>query len=250
MIDIQNDFESRGIPLNCVGVCDYKIPIIINKQPTVATIKFGVSLDEYHRGIHMSRLCILLNDLQEVNNKSINQLLSMATSVSQSTFAEIEIETDFYLTKIAPVSKLSSKMFYGVKILACSSCGKVDLVHKLTIPMTSLCPCSKAISKHGAHNQRGSVSIELCDIDTTLYPAIIHQIEKTATSSELFEVLKRPDEKYVTELAYNNPRFVEDIVRDAISSLQDSFPGKLCAIEVLSYESIHAHNAFAYTKIK
>lgn len=250
MIDIQNERENRGIPLNCVGVSDYRMPIHINNQPTIANIKLGVSLDEYHKGIHMSRLCILLNDLDEVNNDSIKQLLSRAIQVSQSQFSKIEIETSFYLTKKAPVSQLTSKLFYGVKIVAQAECEKNDIVHKLTIPITSLCPCSKAISIYGAHNQRGSVSIEMFDIDTSFYPKIIHLIEKVAASSELFEVLKRPDEKFVTEFAYNNPKFVEDIVRDAIGTLQTTFFGKLLSVEVENYESIHAHNAFAYTEIK
>ena len=249
MIDIQNETENRGIPLNYVGVSDYKIPIRINKQPTIAKVKFGISLDEYHKGIHMSRLCILLNDLEEVNNNSIKELLATAINVSQSTFSKVEIETSFYLTKIAPVSQLPSKLFYDTKVVAQSKCGEVEIVHKLTIPVTSLCPCSKAISMYGAHNQRGNIFIEMCGIDTSSYPEIIRLIEKTSASAELFEVLKRPDEKYVTEFAYNNPKFVEDIVRDAIRILQTSFPGKILSVEAVNYESIHEHNAFAYTKI-
>lgn len=249
MIDIQNEKENRGIKLNYVGVSDYKIPIQINKQPTVAKIKFGISLDEHHKGIHMSRLCILLNDLEEVNNDSIKQLLAAAIKVSQSESSKVEIEICFYLTKIAPVSQLPSQLFYDAKIVAESKFGKVEIIHKLTIPISSLCPCSKAISRYGAHNQRGSVSIEMCGIDTSSYPEIIHLIEKTAASSELFEVLKRTDEKYVTEFAYNNPKFVEDIVRDAIRILQTTFPGKLLSVEATNYESIHAHNAFAYTEV-
>lgn len=196
----------------------------------------------------MSRLCVLLNDLDEVNNDSIKQLLSKAIKVSQTIFSKVEIETSFYLTKIAPVSKLPSKLFYDTKIVAESNCGKMEIVHKLTIPITSLCPCSKAISMYGAHNQRGSVSIEMCGIDTSAYPKIIHLIEKTAASSELFEVLKRTDEKHVTEFAYNNPKFVEDVVRDTIKILQTTFPKRLRSVEAVNYESIHAHNAFAYTK--
>lgn len=176
-------------------------------------------------------------------------MLATAINVSQSTFSKVEIETSFYLTKIAPVSQLPSKLFYDTKVVAQSKCGEVEIVHKLTIPVTSLCPCSKAISMYGAHNQRGNIFIEMCDIDTSSYPEIIRLIEKTSASAELFEVLKRPDEKYVTEFAYNNPKFVEDIVRDAIRILQTSFPGKILSVEAVNYESIHEHNAFAYTKI-
>ena len=249
MIDIQNEIENRGIPLKYVGVSDYKTPIQINKQPTIARIKFGISLDEHHRGIHMSRLCILLNQLEEINNESIKLLLTKAIEVSQSAYSKVEIETSFYLSKIAPVSQLSSKLFYDAKIVAQSKRGEIEIIHKLMIPITALCPCSKAISMYGAHNQRGSVSIKMGGIDTSSYPEIIRLIEKTSASAELFEVLKRPDEKYVTEFAYNNPKFVEDIVRDAIRILQTSFPGKILSVEAVNYESIHEHNAFAYTKI-
>lgn len=249
MIDIQNEIENRGIPLKYVGVSDYKTPIQINKQPAIAKIKFGISLDEHHRGIHMSRLCILLNELEEINNESIKLLLTKAVEVSKSAYSKVEIETSFYLSKIAPVSKLSSKLFYDTKIVGQSKHGEMVIVHKLTIPVTALCPCSKAISMYGAHNQRGSVSIEMGGIDTSSYPEIIHLIEKTVASSELFEVIKRPDEKFVTELAYNNPKFVEDVVRDAIMILQTSFPGKLLSVEAINHESIHAHNAFAYTEV-
>lgn len=122
-------------------------------------------------------------------------------------------------------------------------------LHKLTIPVTSLCFCSKAISIYEAYNQRNNISIEMCGIDTSSYPEIIHIIEKTAASSELFEVIKRPDEKYVTEFAYNNPKVVEDVVIDAIRIIKTSFPGKLLSIEAINHESIHAHNAFAYMQV-
>lgn len=249
MIDIQNGLEDRGIPLNYVGVSNYRVPIYINGQPVVAKVKFGVSLDKQHKGIHMSRLCVLLNELEEVNNSEIEQILAAANSVSQSTYSKIEIETSFFLTKKAPVSQLPSKVFYDVRIVAQSKHGEIDIVHKLTIPVTSLCPCSKAISMYGAHNQRGSISVEMRHIDTSSYPKIIQMIEQSAASSELFEVLKRPDEKFVTEFAYDNPKFVEDVVRDTVVVLQTIFSGKLISVEAVNYESIHSHNAFAYIEI-
>lgn len=249
MIDIQNGIENRGIPLNYVGVSNYKVPIRINDQPAVAEVKFGVSLDKRHKGIHMSRLCVLLNELEEVNNCKIEQILAAANTVSQSTCSKIEIETSFYLTKKAPVSQLPSKVFYDVRIVAYSKHGATDIVHRLMIPVTSLCPCSKAISMYGAHNQRGSISVEMRNIDTSSYPKIIQMIEKSAASSEVYEVLKRPDEKFVTESAYDNPKFVEDAVRDTVAVLQADFSGKIISVEAVNYESIHAHNAFAYTEL-
>lgn len=249
MIDIQNGVENRGISLNYVGVSDYKIPVYMCEQPVVAKIKFGVSLDGNRKGIHMSRLCVLLSDLNNINNSEIERLLVSAKNVLQSKFSKIEIDTGLFLSKKAPVSKLLSKVFYDVRIVAEQNYGEIDIIHKLTIPVTSLCPCSKAISMYGAHNQRGDISVELRNIDTYDYPKIIQLIEKSASSAELFEILKRPDEKFVTELAFDNPKFVEDAVRDAVVVLQNAFSEKLISVEAVNYESIHVHNAFAYTKI-
>lgn len=249
MVDIQKQSDCRGIPIMNVGVSDYKISITINSQQCTAIARLSVSLDSTQKGIHMSRLCSILEDVEIVNNRSIFSILEKAAETMPSTTAELVVCAEFFLYKTSPVSHFSSREFYGVQITGDYESGKATIYHKLSIPVTSLCPCSKAISDYGAHNQRGILSVEFGEIDTNDYVSIIRTLEKAAASSELYEVLKRPDEKSVTEHAYNNPKFVEDIVRDAIISCRETFPGKLRYVEATNFESIHSHNAFAATKL-
>ena len=249
MVDIQKQQDYRGISIMNVGVSDYKIPITINSQHCTATAKLSVSLDSSQKGIHMSRLCNVLENVDIVNNGSIYSILKKAAETMPSSSAELVICAEFFLKKFAPVSHLTSREYYGVQITGTYDSGKTTVYHKLSIPITSLCPCSKAISNYGAHNQRGILSVEFEAIDTQDYESIIRTLEKAAASSELYEVLKRPDEKSVTERAYDNPKFVEDIVRDSIISCRESFPGTLRYVEATNFESIHTHNAFAATKI-
>lgn len=249
MIDIQSELDCRGIPIMNVGVKDYKIPITINSQPSIALAKLSVSLDSSHKGIHMSRLCSILEGIESICNESFRVVLEKAVEAMSSSTAELIIRTSFYLKKYAPVSRIASREYYDVQITGTYINSKTTILHKLSIPFTSLCPCSKAISDHGAHNQRGILSVEFEKIDTSDYELIIQALEKDASSSELYELLKRPDEKVVTERAFDNPKFVEDVVRDAIISCRESFPSKLRNVEATSFESIHSHNAFASTKL-
>ena len=249
MIDIQKETDCRGIPIMNVGVSGYKIPITINSQHSTALAKLSVSLDSSQKGIHMSRLCSILEDIDSINNELFFAILENAAESMSSSTAELIIDTSFYLEKTAPVSRLSSRVYYDIKITGTYDNAKTTIFHKLFVPITSLCPCSKAISIYGAHNQRGILSVEFGQIDTNDYELIIRSLEKAAASSEIYEVLKRPDEKSVTERAYDNPKFVEDVVRDAIITCRESLPGKLHYVEATSFESIHSHNAFAATRL-
>lgn len=249
MKDIQNEIDSRGLKLQYVGVSNYRIPCTIMNQNTICVIKFGVSLDESHRGIHMSRLCVILENLTAIDNANINATLKQACKELCSTFSKIEISSCFFLKKCAPATKIESKLAYDIKIEASLNNGVFEVFHTINIPITSLCPCSKSISLYGAHNQRAIIKVKLSGIDTDRYAEIIRSIEKNSASSELFEVLKRPDEKAVTEYAYNNPKFVEDVVRDTALSLKKMFCNSRIQIEATSFESIHAHNAFAYLTV-
>ena len=248
MKDVQSEKDNRGIPITNVGVCDYKIPLVINGQKTLGDVKLGVSLDEYHKGIHMSRLCLLLNSFSNVNNLSIIGILNSACDVMDSVCSQIIIKTSIYYEKQAPISGISSMLFYDICIDAQKEHDEIVTRHTLSVPITTLCPCSKAISRYGAHNQRSIVKVTLQDIDIVEYKTIINLIEKEVASSELFEVLKRPDEKAVTERAYENPKFVEDVARDALICLQDRYSTKVVDIEAINHESIHNHNVFAYIK--
>lgn len=246
MIDIQNSADYRGLPLHNVGIKDYTLQMTINGEHTLATVEFAVSLDAEHKGIHMSRLCQLLDSYNVLNNKSITELLSLALKILETDSASIAIDTIYFRRKLAPVTNLSGVMGYKIYVSATASQAGTTIKHCINIPIAAVCPCSKAISNFGAHNQRGNVCVSLVDVDVFDYDTIIDIVEKQAASCELYSVLKREDEKAVTESAYQNAKFVEDITRDAIIGIRSQYGSKLRSIECINYESIHNHNAFAF----
>ena len=173
MIDIQKELDCRGIPIMNVGVSNYKIPITINSQHSTAIAKLSVSLDSSQKGIHMSRLCTILESIGSINNASFCTILEKAAESMPSPTAELIICTSFFLNKSAPVSRISSRVYYDVQIAGIYNNAKISIFHKLFISITSLCPCSKAISVYGAHNQRGILAVEFGEIDTNDYELII-----------------------------------------------------------------------------
>lgn len=246
MKDVQSELETRGLKIQCVGVSNYKIPCKIINQTTLCEIKLGVSLDANKRGIHMSRLCDIIEHLTTIDNESISAVLKKSCEELEASYSKIEIESSIFLKKNAPVTEMASRLPYDIKIEASIDEDSIPhICHTICIPITLLCPCSKAISIYGAHNQRGVIKITINGIDTSNYVEIIRNVERNSPSAELFEVLKRPDEKAVTENAYENPKFVEDVIRDATLLLRDMFRNNDITVEVTSFESIHAHNAFA-----
>ena len=247
MVDIQNSVDERDISLNCVGVENHILQTIINSENTVSSVNLGVSLDKKHKGIHMSRLCVLLEKIKTIDNECILNLLLSAKQSHCAETSQVLINTVYFRKKVAPVSRIIGTVNYDITIKAIlDSNNKFTIFHSISIPITSLCPCSKAISKYGAHNQRGIVIATFINIDVSEYEKIINIIENMASSCDIYSVLKRTDEKYVTELAYNNPKFVEDIVRDATIGLQQEYNANLISIKCVNFESIHNHNAFAY----
>ncbi len=245
MIDLQNSKDDRGLPLHNVGVKDYILQMIINEQHTIAKVQFGVSLDAGHKGIHMSRLCQLLDSFYVLNNNNIKEILTSARKLLATDFASIVIDTTYFRRKKAPITGFSGIMSYGIHVSATTQTDTL-IKHSISVPVTAVCPCSKAISNYGAHNQRGLVCATLGDIDIFDYDTVIDIVEKQAASYDLYSILKREDEKMVTERAYENAKFVEDITRDAIIGLKAYYGYKLHSIECVNYESIHNHNAFAF----
>ena len=245
MIDIQNNKDDRGIKLNSVGIKDFILQLKINDQQSIARIQFGVSLCDYRKGIHMSRLCQLLDSFDTLDNNNLERILTAANKLLESETSNIVIDTLYFKRKKSPITDNWSNMNYQVNIHANVSQGKKSFVHSISIPITAVCPCSKAISDFGAHNQRGIVCVTILDVDICDYDKIIEVIEKQACSCDLYSVLKREDEKQVTEFAYNNPKFVEDIVRESILCLRNVFGERVLSVECTNYESIHNHNAFA-----
>lgn len=250
MHDKQNEPDYRQLPINKVGVRQLHYPIqILDKahavQDTVATIGMYVDLPKEFKGTHMSRFIEVLNAhgrIMHVDN--IPRILKEMQKKLHSETAHLEMEFPFFLTKKAPVSGLESVMDYTARFDATACGDDIDFVLTVKVGVTTLCPCSKAISDYGAHNQRGLVTVSVRYSKTIWIEDLIALVESCA-SSELYSLLKRKDEKYVTELAYRNPVFVEDLVRNVAVKLRAHPDVIWYRVEAENFESIHNHNAYA-----
>lgn len=251
--DIQNQTDNRKITIDKVGVKGIHYPIVVSDQcnkiqHTIADINFYVELPHYNRGTHMSRFIEVLNQYHKEN--LIDNLEGLLTTIKKSLKADaayIEIRFPYFILKKAPVSKIASYLNYECFFKA-SLTSEYKFWIGTTVPVTTLCPCSKEISLYGAHNQRSQVSVTVQYDDFVWLEEIIRYIEQSG-SCEIFPLLKRTDEKYVTEKAYNNPMFVEDIIRELTLKLQSDKRILHFEIEAENFESIHNHNAYAYKKL-
>lgn len=248
--DKQSEPDFRNIPIYKVGVRDVRFPIqVLDKayaiQNTVATIGMFVDLPKEFKGTHMSRFIEVLNSHGRIIHvDSIPEILKEMQKKFKSDTAHIEVEFPYFLTKKAPVSKLESVMDYIARFDA-TACGPdIDFILTVKVNVTTLCPCSKAISDFGAHNQRGTVTVQVRYLKTIWIEDLIELVESCA-SCELYGLLKRQDEKYVTEHAYKNPVFVEDLVRNVAVKLKEHPDVTWFKVEAENYESIHNHNAYA-----
>lgn len=258
--DVQLGRDERGVELNSVGIRNVSVPIQLQASGSrvfslVALVSVGVSLAKELKGTHMSRFMTLLTEFGATPLKSLNiqPFLEQVCSRLQSSTAHISFDIDYMLTKAAPVSGLEAPMSYKCRLIGGLDKSQDEtvktLVYNVIIPSANLCPCSKAISDYGAHNQRMIINVSVSVDPEKEYPThwmenLIFAVEE-AGSCPLFPILKRADEKYVTERQYDNPKFVEDVVRDGAKILQD-FPGILgFKISAEALESIHAHNAWA-----
>ncbi len=252
MKDIQNEHDTREIPLEKVGVKGVRYPVTVlskakKTQNTTATVNLFVNLPHKFKGTHMSRFIEVFH--KHHSNISMLHFLEMLKEIKTKLDAEKafgSITFPYYIEKNAPVSNAEGIMEY-----ICSYEGEVsDTTQKffitIEVPVTTLCPCSKAISEYGAHNQRGKVRVKLLYSDFFWIEDVIQMIENCA-SSPLYSVLKRQDEKAVTEHAYDNPRFVEDVVREVYLGLK-KMNFEWFSVEAENEESIHFHNAYAYTE--
>lgn len=257
MEDVQSFADNRKIAINQVGIKSIKVPLIISdnaaQQATVAVVNMYVSLPDNVKGTHMSRFVGILNEIyqnkQAISLQNFPQLLQEMIQRLEAQKGFVEINFPFFINKSAPVSGVQSLLDYDVTFIGkiCKTHG-VDLSLKIVIPVTSLCPCSKKISEYGAHNQRSHVTIcvkfnndriaNFCIAD------LIRSVEKEA-SCELYSLLKRPDEKFITEKAYDNPKFVEDMVRDVAAKLNKIHEITWFSVESENFESIHNHSAYA-----
>jgi GTP cyclohydrolase I len=248
--DKQSERDHRELRIDKVGVRGLRFPIQIRDkahalQNTVATIGLFVDLPKEFKGTHMSRFIEVLNahgNVVHVDN--IPDILREMQRKLHSTTSHLEMEFPFFLTKRAPVSGMESVMDYTARFDAAACGPEMDFVLTVRANVTTLCPCSKAISDYGAHNQRGTVTVQTRSRKVVWIEDLIAIIERSA-SAELFSLLKRQDEKAVTEQAYDNPVFVEDLVRNVALKLNAHPEVTWYKVEAENQESIHNHNAYA-----
>ena len=252
MIDIQNQPDYRKIPIDKVGIKGLKYPVkVLDKttglQSTVASISMYVDLPHQCKGTHMSRFVEILHLFRtKVSLESITNILEDMKKILGAQSSHIEITFPYFIEKKAPVSGFKGLMDYTCSIKGSSNGKKhTDIVLTIAVPITSVCPCSKEISDYGAHNQRGEVKVSTRFNKFIWIENIVELVEKCA-SCDIFSVLKRSDEKFVTEKAYNHPKFVEDIARDVSKTLMDDDNITWFSVSAENFESIHNHSAYAY----
>jgi GTP cyclohydrolase I len=250
LTDIQQQRDHRELRIDKVGVRNLRFPIRIRDkahahQDTIATVGMFVDLPHHFKGTHMSRFIEVLNAHGNVVHvENIPDILRAMQQRLDSQTAHLEMDFPFFLEKTAPVTGQTGLMDYQARFDATANGEEIDFVLEVRTNVTTLCPCSKAISTEGAHNQRGQVTVQLRSEETVWIEDVIALAEQSA-SCELYSLLKRPDEKHVTEQAYANPVFVEDLVRNVATHLNALPHVTWYKVEAENFESIHNHNAYA-----
>ncbi len=248
--DVQNSADTRQLAINKVGIKDIRHPVRVTdrsggEQHTIANFNMYVNLPHNFKGTHMSRFVEILNQHErEITVNSFKDMLAEMTERLEAEAGHIEMTFPYFVNKAAPVSGVQSLLDYAVTFIGEIRSGKPAMYVKVLVPVTSLCPCSKQISDYGAHNQRSHVTVKVRTRGFVWIEDIIDLVEKEA-SCELYGLLKRPDEKYVTERAYENPKFVEDMVRDVAAKLNTDKRIAAYSVESENFESIHNHSAYA-----
>jgi GTP cyclohydrolase I len=248
--DVQATPDLRQLAIDRVGIKAIRHPMKIREraggtQHTVANFNMYVGLPHQFKGTHMSRFVEILNAHErEITVDSFRAMLREMVKKLEAVSGHIEMSFPYFVSKKAPVSGVASLMDYEVTFVGEIIEGREQFTLKVLVPVTSLCPCSKKISEYGAHNQRSHVTIAARVHSFVWIEELVDLIEKQA-SAELYGLLKRPDEKYVTELAYDNPKFVEDMVRDIAARLNADARIDAYVVESENFESIHNHSAYA-----
>jgi GTP cyclohydrolase IB len=248
--DVQGHADSRRIPINKVGIKDVYHPVRVKdrsrgEQHTIANFNMYVALPHNFKGTHMSRFVeVLHRNEREISVESFRDILVEMTEKLDAESGHIEMDFPYFVMKQAPVSKVESLMDYKASLIGELHGGKPELWLKVVVAATSLCPCSKRISNYGAHNQRSHITIK-ARVEGHMWLEELIDIAESEASCEVYGILKRPDEKYVTERAYDNPKFVEDIVRDVAVRLNNEDRVRAYVVEAENFESIHNHSAYA-----
>jgi GTP cyclohydrolase I len=250
MADVQGSHDSRQIAINQVGIKAIRHPVkVLDKssgiQHTIAVFNMYVGLPHNFKGTHMSRFVEILNSHErEISVENFPAMLRDMVDKLEAKTGRIEMNFPYFINKSAPVSGVQSLMDYDVTLIGDIADGEIESTIKVVVPVTSLCPCSKKISERGAHNQRSHITVTVRINDHLWIEEIVELVESEA-SCELYGLLKRPDEKFVTERAYDNPKFVEDAVRDVAARLNAEPRVDAYVVESENFESIHNHSAYA-----
>ena len=254
MRDVQSEPANHNVEVDKVGVKDVKYPIVVRdkakrEQHTVADINIYVSLPHRFRGTHMSRFIEVLNEHRgRMSMQNMEGLLREVEEALDADSAHLEMSFPYFVEKTAPVSGARSLTEYRCKFIA-SHKDSLNFVLEVNVPVTNLCPCSKEISEQSAHNQRSLVTVQLQFKEFVWIEDVIALVEESA-SCELYSLLKREDEKYVTEKAYAHPMFAEDVVREIAQKLEADCNITWYTVATENYESIHNHNAYAFIEKK
>ncbi|MFZ2447055.1 MAG: GTP cyclohydrolase FolE2 [Syntrophobacteraceae bacterium] len=252
MIDVQNQSDHRNINIDKVGVKDIRYPVTVmdrnnGVQHTVASINMYVNLPREFKGTHMSRFIEILNEFHgNLDIREFSTVLAALQEHLQAESAHMEISFPYFIRKLSPVTESAGLMEYRCRVAGSLDSRKgYDLVLEVNVPISTVCPCSKEISDYGAHNQRGLVRLAV-RFKRFVWIEDLVQLVENAASCDVYSVLKRPDEKFVTESAYENPKFVEDVVRDIAFDLKKDTNIKWFLVDVENFESIHNHSAYAF----
>ncbi|HEY6482563.1 MAG TPA: GTP cyclohydrolase FolE2 [Steroidobacteraceae bacterium] len=247
--DVQRHADDRRLPINRVGIKDISHPVRVRdrsagEQHTIASFNMFVRLPHDFKGTHMSRFVEILHAEREISVESFRVMLTTMTERLEADAGHIEMTFPFFIMKRAPVSGVESLMNYQASLIGERRSGRTEMWVRVIVPVTSLCPCSKTIADYGAHNQRSHVTIK-ARLRTHMWIEELIEIAESEASCELYGILKRPDEKHVTERAYDNPKFVEDMVRDIAVRLNTEERIDAYVVEAENFESIHNHSAYA-----
>lgn len=262
LVDIQQSSDERGIDIDYVGVCDLRYPIVVldrasGRQQVAATFSLSVSLPRHFKGTHMSRFIEVLVDHDgEVTMRTLPAILKDLKTRLDAVTARVEVSFPYFVERTAPVTGLKAPMDYECFFQAETNGHMNDFIVGVKVPVKSLCPCSKAISDYGAHNQRGIVTIQVRPTtDSNGVPELIWieeliEIAEKSASAPVYPLLKREDERFVTMQAYDNPVFVEDVARNVTRHLRADGRVAWFEVRVVNHESIHNHSAFAVVRSK
>lgn len=252
LADVQGSRDERNVKIDKVGVKDIRYPIVVrdrsrDPQHTVGMVDMFVDLPHHFKGTHMSRFLEVLNSYKgAISVENVPEILRILLERLDAETAHFQVAFTYFVAKLAPVTGAEALMGYECSFEAAAG-KKDDFILTVEVPVTTLCPCSKEISARGAHNQRGLVTVRVRFEGLLWLEDVIEMVEQSA-SCDLYPILKRQDEKYVTEKAYDNPRFVEDMVREVTLRLRQDERTRWFQVHVENYESIHAHNAYAFVE--